>query len=240
MLWNSYSFTGLTFGVLAAITFAALLFYAWHRPRLAGSLKFRLGNARAWRSVHLWAGLAFMLLVLLHTGLRWPNDTLTMLLFLVSAIVTLAGALGWGLQAWLPRKLANSTKTEILFERIPELHQYLQTQSTAIAENASTRLAQFYKDELAEEMRMVYFNLGHMLNISPPIAPAKFEHARQLLRTEEHEALENLQKIYLSKRELDIHFTVQTLLRLWIWLHAPAAFVLLALIVLHIFSVWVF
>lgn len=240
MLWNPYSFAGLTFGVLAAIAFAALLAYAWHRPRLAGALKFRWGSARKWRTFHLWAGLAFALLVLLHTGLRWPNDTLTMLLFWLSFLVTLCGALGWGFQAWLPRKLTNSTRTEILFERILELHSNLQAQSAAIAESASPRLAQFYKDELAEEMRMVYFNLGHLLNIAPPIAPAKFEHALQLLRTEEHEALHELERLYLSKRELDIHFTLQTFLRKWLWLHAPAAFVLLALIIFHIFSVWAF
>lgn len=240
MLWTPYSPAGLTFGVFAAIIFAALLLYAWHRPRLAGKLKFRTGTARAWRTFHLWGGLAFALLVLLHTGFRWPDDTLTTLLFWVSALVTLTGAIGLGLQAWLPAKLVNATKTEILFERIPELHNHLQTQSASLAEQASTRLAQFYKDELADEMRMVYFNLGYLLNISPPIAPEKFEHVRQLLKTEEHETLIELQALYASKREIDIHFTVQTLLRLWIWLHAPAAFVLLVLIVLHIFSVWVF
>ena len=47
-------------------------------------------------------------------------------------------------------------------------------------------------------------------------------------------ALDELQQAVRTKAELDVHFTLQSTLRTWLWVHIPPAIALLALVVAHI------
>jgi hypothetical protein len=58
-----------------------------------------------------------------------------------------------------------------------------------------------------------------------------------LLPTEEREKLDELERLYRAKLEIDAHFTLQRPLRWWLYAHLPPAIVLLALLLLHLYTV---
>jgi hypothetical protein len=60
----------------------------------------------------------------------------------------------------------------------------------------------------------------------------------QFVAPEEKEVVEDLGKIYAEKLELDAHYTLQGLLRSWLWIHVPPAGALMGLVVIHVFT-WV-
>ncbi len=65
-----------------------------------------------------------------------------------------------------------------------------------------------------------------------------FEHVRTLLPKPERERLDELHTLYRTKLEMDAHYTLQKALRGWLYLHVPAAVVLVALVVLHVYFVF--
>ena len=50
--------------------------------------------------------------------------------------------------------------------------------------------------------------------------------------------VEDLMSIYTEKLELDAQYSLQGILRKWLWLHVPAAGLLMGLLVIHVLT-WV-
>ena len=66
----------------------------------------------------------------------------------------------------------------------------------------------------------------------------QFRHLRGFLRPEEDEKLDELERLYRAKLELDCHYTLQSALRSWLYAHVPTSILLLAFLALHLFSVF--
>ena len=49
-----------------------------------------------------------------------------------------------------------------------------------------------------------------------------------------------LERLYSAKLDLDTHYAWQTVLRTWLWLHVPAAVLLLVLVAIHIATVLIY
>ena len=53
---------------------------------------------------------------------------------------------------------------------------------------------------------------------------------------EEKAKVDDLMSLYTEKIELDAQWSVQRVLRLWLWLHVPPAALLMGLLVIHVFT----
>ena len=164
------------------------------------------GTAKAWIQAHVYLGALAMLAVVIHAG-GWPRGGFGWWLMLLSLWTTLSGLVGVWLQKTQPLALAEGLRVEALFERIPGL--------------AVLRPSWSYVFDVRS---------GRERALDP------FRQISAYVRADEKGKVEDLMSLYTEKIELDAQWSVQRVLRTWLWIHVPPAAVLMGLLVIHVFA----
>lgn len=226
---------GWGYGIAATVLFVAVMAYALRR-RL---MRFRPGRTFHYLQLHLYGGTLFLLLLFMHTGFQVPEGVLTWWLWFFSLWVVLSGVGGVLLQKWIPTLLASGLDVEINYARIPELTDELYERAEDLASDAGAEVRRFYRRNLADTLESPRFRPLYFLDVTGGRARQRrqFDHLRQVLPSEQKESLDDLEEIARTKQQIDAHYTLQTPLRWWLFLHLPVGIVLVALIGLHIFTV---
>ena len=221
------SAAGLAFGIAAAaaMAFEGLLAFRKHRPA------WRVGRASTWMRGHIWLGLLVVPLVLFHAGFR-SGGTVSTLLLVLLAVVTLSGLFGLALQQFLPRLMTARVEMETIYEQIPHVVAQLSAEAAARVEKAKHEtLALFYKEEvqgfLASE-GSARQRLG-----DPGRAAALFGHLRTLLPPEHKEAADDLEHICEERRQLAVQERLHRWLHGWLLVHVPLSYALLLMVAAH-------
>ncbi len=227
---------GLAYGSAATLLLLAVTLLGVRRR----AQRWGPGRVQDWVQFHVYGGTLFMLLVLLHSGFRWPQGVLTLWLWILSVAVTLSGLLGVLIGKTIPRILTSGLRTEVLYERIPELTTALRTKAEDLAQGSSPPIQDFYRKELAPALRCPQVRLLFLLDITGGIQERlrAFEFLRHLLSPDEQARCDELQDLYRIKLELDAHYTLQRPLRFWLYGHVPLAIVLLVLVAIHLVAVF--
>jgi len=230
---------GLAFGIGAVVVLLLVMLYSARRglPRARA-----LGPRRGYMQLHLWGGGLFLLLLLVHSDFRLPAGVLTFALWAVSLWVVLTGIVGLLLQRTIPRVLGSTAPLEVNLHRIPDLVSELRRRAEEATAVAEPRLRNFYQQEFAPEMaepRMVGTALLRRPGDEGPRAGA-VEILRSTLPEESAATLDELQELHRAKHEMDVHFTLQRIMRGWLFLHLPMAIILLGLVALHVFFILYF
>ena len=200
-------------------------------------------DASTWLQFHIYAGWLAVLVFLLHTGARLPGGLLEGLLWSGFVLVAVSGAFGLWLSRWLPPRLARSGES-LVFERIPMLRHRLETEARALvrqadAETKSTTLADFY-------LRLLAAYFAHRPALLAPLAgdDARHHHVvgelaalRRFLNQREMAIADQLGELLEAKRNLDVQFAGQRLLKLWLFAHIPLTYGLLVLTGAHVWLV---
>jgi len=230
---------GLTYGALAAILMIGAALLGLQRRMTKFALKAGLGNAQSWLHFHLYGGALFLLLMFMHTGFRQPHGILTWWLWFLSIWVTASGFLGVILQKWIPKLLTSGLAIEVVYERIPERIQEIGEKVEALIETCAGPVKDFYQKQIAMALTTPRPRLIYCLDITGGIQSRlkQFDYLRGFLPLAEKENLNKLQALYKTKLEIDAHYTLQRLLRLWLYTHVPASLALLILLMLHLFTV---
>jgi hypothetical protein len=216
---------------------AALL--ALRRRMTRFALARGLGNARVWLQFHLYGGALFLLLTFMHSGFHQPRGILTWWLWFLSIYVTASGIIGVLLQKWIPKILTSGLAIEVVYERIPELIREISDNANALAQTCAEPVKDFFKKNVALALAAPQPRLIYCLDITGGIQSRlrRFEYVRRLLASDEKEKLNKLEAFYKTKLEIDAHYTLQQILRWWLYTHVPVSLVLLVLLALHLFAV---
>jgi len=227
------------FGIAAAVALILAALIAVRRRTMRLSTRMRLGTARGWLLFHTYGGTLFLLLMLMHTGFRMPNGPLMFGLWFLSVWTVATGGIGILLQRSIPRMLSSGLSIEVLYDRIPDLSTEIRERAAEVSQNTTEQVANLYAEKIAPELTHPRWRPFYFLDVTGGAASRgrRFDYVRRLLTADEAEALDTLEKLYRAKRELDAHYTLQGVLRGWLYLHVPTSFMLLALLVIHVFSV---
>jgi hypothetical protein len=230
---------GLTYGTLAAILMAGVALLGARRRMTKFALTAGLGKAQTWLQFHLYGGALCLLFTLMHTGFRQPHGILTWWLWFLSLWVAASGFLGVVLQKWIPRLSTSGLAVEVIYERIPELIHEIGEKVEALIETCGDPVKDFYQKKLALALVTPRPRLIYCIDITGGIQSRlkQFAYLRGFLSPEEKEKLNKLEAYYKTKLEIDAHYTLQRILRLWLYTHVPASLVLLILLGLHLFAV---
>jgi hypothetical protein len=232
---------GLSYGTAAAILLVGAALLALRRRMTRFALARGLGNARAWLQFHLYGGALFLLLTFMHSGFRQPQGILTWWLWFLSIYVAASGFIGVLMQKWIPKILTSGLAIEVVYERIPELIREISDKANALMQTCAPQsgIKDFYKNTVAVALAAPQPRLIYCLDITGGIQSRlkQFEYVRRLLPSGEKEKLNKLEAFYKTKLEIDAHYTLQRILRLWLYTHVPASLVLLVLLGLHLFAV---
>ncbi len=233
--WSPGRGLGLAFGILASLFFVFEMVYPYRRSRARP-----LGTARRWLQFHVYLGALAFLAVLAHAGFRLPGGLMGWALLLLSGWTTLSGLAGVWLQKWLPVVMAEGLKVEALYERIPALAEHLMNEADALVANASEALERFYRSEVRTHLTRIEPSWAFVLDVRAGRERAlqPFRRMAGFVDLEEKEIVTDLMTIRMEKMDLDVHHTLQGILRHWLILHVPPAALLMSLLVIHILA-WV-
>ena len=229
--WSPKRGLGLAFGILAALAFLFEMSYPARRPAARP-----LFTAKRWIQAHVYLGALAMVAVLIHAGFAWPKGSFGWWLLLLSAWTTASGLLGVWLQKWIPATLAEGLQVEALYERIPSLVEQLAAEADELTAEAGDVLDRFYRQEVRDRLSRLSPSWGFVLDVrgGRERALEPFRRMVGFADAEDKGKVEDLMSIYVEKLELDAQYSLQRVLRAWLWLHVPPAGLLLGLLVVHV------
>ena len=226
---------GIGYGIAASVLLLGALFYGARRraPRKGP------GSLRNWLQLHVYGGSLFLLLVLMHSGFRFPSGVLAWGLWTLSIWTVASGMLGVLIQKWIPRLLTEGLATEVHYDRIGELVASIGSRAKALVEVSGTPIQEFYEENLAAVMSLPRPRLIYFVDITGGIQSQarRFKYLRKFLTAEEQTRLDELESLFMTKVELDAHYTLQRALRWWLYSHIPFSLILAVLVAFHVFSI---
>lgn len=230
---------GIGFGIAAGVLLLAAALFGIRRRTVRAAARWRLGRSSAWLTVHLYGSVLFLVLMLLHTGVRLPQGVLGWALWALSLWTVASGLIGLGLQRWIPRALTSGLSLEVLYERIPELVAEIGQRAEALAAEAGGPVQALYGRQLAPALAGPRRELIYFLDVTGGSRSRlrEIDYLRRLLPAEEKEKLGEIERLYRAKLEMDAHYTLQPALRWWLFAHVPPSLILLGLAFVHLFSV---
>jgi hypothetical protein len=234
-----YNLWGLSYGTAATILLAGAALLGVRRRAARLALRAGLGKAQSWLQLHIYGGALFLLLVFMHSGFHLPKGVLTWWLWVLSVWVTASGIFGVCLQKWIPKILASGLAIEVVYERIPDLLEEIREKANELIQTCTDPVKDFYRRNIAFALVAPQPRLIYCLDITGGIQARikQFDYLRGILPLAEKEKLTQLESFYKTKLEIDAHFTLQTILRWWLYTHVPLSLVLIVLVGLHLFAV---
>jgi hypothetical protein len=198
-----------------------------------------IGRVHFWLQLHGWLGIVCCGAYVVHAGVRPPAGLLDRLLALSFVLTAFSGVGG----AWFSRHVARrlqETGAEIVWERIPAARRELALQADQIvretmAASTSTTLGEYHTAVSLPYLAAPHDRWAHLFGRSAALRARERRLAdeRRFLDETERGAVDRLQPLLVQKRQLDLHYTLQAALKLWLFLHIGATGALLVLAALH-------
>lgn len=240
---NGGSWYGYTLGTIGALLILWLTMLGVRkRAMTSGSW-----SLKAWTSAHIYLGLSLIIIGTLHTGfqLGWNIHTAA---YVFMMIVIISGILGIYFYATIPQKLSDNrdemTETEML-DNLRSLDRQLHDSAQPLSpEHAALVLQSLEQDPFGGG----FFQRvsGRYADCATRQAQADLRHERAYQPRMSKEAGEEpLDKVdaLLEKKEATLakvrrHLKLKAMLQVWLFVHVPMTFALIASLSAHIISVF--
>jgi hypothetical protein len=248
VIWAYYNFIGKVrridylsgWALLAVMLFLALYNFRKKLPFLP------LGSSELWLQLHVWVGYFALALFAVHLQFRVPNGWFEVSLSLLFTIVMASGIFGLILSRQIPKRLT-TLGGEILFERIPAHRQWVLDRAEKLALTSSTEtqaatLLDFYAKNLRNffAARPVFWRnlMGTERSLARMLE--QVEDLKRYTNPREKEILVELADLAREKHRLEYHYSLQGILKAWLFVHIPFTYSLLLFSFVHVLLVFAF
>lgn len=225
--------------------FAVILALTFYNARKRISF-LPLLTSEEWLQFHIYAGLLTAVLFLVHISYRMPKGWFDATLASLYVLVMLSGFFGLFASRAIPRRLT-TRGGEVLFERIPGIRRQLQERAEALALQSveqvrSSTIADFYLRELKyffEDKRNI---VAHLLEVRTPLnlLLTRINDLNRYLNESERSTMDEIAALVREKDGLDYHYSLQLVLKLWLFVHIPLTYSLLLWTLAHIVLVFAY
>lgn len=236
---NGGTWYGYTLGTIGALLILWLTLLGV-RKRAMTSGRWSL---KAWTSAHVYLGLSLVIIGTLHTGFQfgWNVHTLAYVLMM---LVILSGIYGIAAYSSLPRVLSANRGETTQMQMLDNLRQ-LDRQLHDTAQPLDHRYAEIVRMSLDDDP----FGGGIVSRLTGRYPKCGTRAAQAALRAETggkaaigNDPLEKLD-VLLERKEAALarvrqHLRLKALLDIWLYVHIPLTFALIAALFAHIFSVF--
>jgi hypothetical protein len=203
-------------------------------------------TSRAWLQFHIYAGLLTAVLFLVHISYKMPTGWFEGTLAWLYVLVMLSGFFGLFVSRAIPKRLT-TRGGEVLFERIPGIRRQLQERAEALAlksveEVKSSTIADFYARELKPFFEGAQNVVPHWFEVRAPLNLVlnKITDLNRYLNESERATMNEIATLVRQKDGLDYHYSLQLVLKLWLFVHIPLTYSLLLWTLAHIVLVFAF
>lgn len=235
---NGGTWLGYTLGGVSALL---VLWLAWFGIRKR-QYSLGAGRLKAWLSAHVYMGIVLIVLATLHSGFQigWNIHSIAYALLILTVA---SGIFGIYAYASCPRMMSANRAGETLDSlmlQIVELDQELREAGRHLSEDISHALIR------SEQETQIGGTLMRKLTAAAPDCPTRA--ARILIETQHASqgavdpnigkaiALLNRKETLLRRARRDVQ--IQSILRIWLFVHVPMAVALLAAITAHVVAVF--
>ncbi len=200
-------------------------------------------SLKAWTSAHVYLGLSLIVVGTLHTGFQfgWNVHTLAYALMM---LVIVSGIYGISVYASLPRELSDNS-AEFTRPQMIDAVQKIDKQLQIAAQPLSVEDTEIVRMSIDDNP----FRGGVLRRLSGNYPRCRTAKAVRLLRQREatatgdyENALEAVVKLLERKSSalgrIRDHMRVRALLEVWLYIHVPVTFALIAALAAHIVSVF--
>jgi hypothetical protein len=200
-------------------------------------------SLKAWTSAHVYLGLSLIFIATLHTGFQfgWNVHTLAYALMM---IVILSGIYGIAVYAALPGELSTS-RSEMTRPQMLDAVMKLDRQLQVAAQPLSHEDTEIVRRSLGDDPFRggVFRRLsGKYPNCRTARALSELRRRQTLATGEQAEALEAVVSILERKASalarIRKHLRIKAMLEVWLYIHVPVTFALIAALAAHIVSVF--
>lgn len=205
-----------------------------------------LGSSAVWLQIHIYVGLLVVILFGVHIRFVMPRGALELLLAAIFAFTTLSGVFGLLISRLFARRLAQSVE-EVIYERIGGYRRRLSEEMRELAvqsvhEGEATTISDFYAARLMpylDRPRSFWTHVFGLRRGSHPLVHEALDIARYL-KGSEKALLDQIIIRVRVKDDLDFQYALQTILKLWLFVHIPLTYGLLLIMLVHIVLVLAF
>lgn len=234
---NGGTWYGYTLGTIGALLIVWLALLGVRKRRMTDSH----WSLKAWTSAHVYLGLALIVIGTLHSGIQfgWNVHTLAWALMM---LVIVSGIFGISAYATLPTALSNNrdqmTQPQML-EALDAIDRQLH--------DAAQPLERHWADAVMAALDEHPFDGGFLKRLSGrsrggPTQAAIDAFNRSDAQNATNPAIHKVEALLQRRRaQLDRmrrHMRIKGLLEVWLYVHVPATFALLAALTAHIISVF--
>jgi hypothetical protein len=232
---------GYTLGTVGALLILWLMWYGVRKRRYRSTS----GTVQGWLSAHVYLGMALIVVVTLHTGfeLGWNVHTLAYVLMLT---VVGTGLYGVVLYLRVPGAMTENLGTETLAGILLKLNDVDREMRSRALSLPDTLFALVDRSVAGTRLGGSFMRLmsGRDRKCSTAAAIAAWTAAARPLTGEQARLGKDVYGLLLRKQQLleqgrrDLRH--KALLDLWLYFHVPLAFMLLAALVAHVVSVFIY
>lgn len=203
-------------------------------------------TSEAWLQFHIYAGLFTAVLFVIHVSYKMPTGWFQQILAWLYVLVMLSGFFGLFTSRAIPKRLT-TRGGEVLFERIPGIRRQLQERAEALALKSvedvkSSTIADFYVRELKDFFDRTRNVVPHFFEIRTPLNLVlnKIADLNRYLNETERATMDEIASLVRQKDGLDYHYSLQLVLKVWLFVHIPLTYSLLLWTIAHIVIVFAF
>ncbi|HUZ74618.1 MAG TPA: hypothetical protein VMU87_16660 [Stellaceae bacterium] len=233
------TWVGYVLGTAGALLILWLMWFGYRKR----SYQSNQGKLEAWLSAHVYFGIALLVIATLHTGFHfgWNIHTLA---YALMCIVIASGAFGIYCYVHYPRLMtrnrANTTMPQML-GRMAALNDELRAGAMALDDAAARLVTRAIEHteiggSMVQQLRARYPNCTTAAALagvdaiaarSPPETQTAYRQVRMLLD-------EKAQLLTRARRDV----SYKAMMDLWLYIHVPLSFALLAALLAHVLSVF--
>jgi hypothetical protein len=225
--------------------FAVMLALTFYNPRKKISF-LPLLSSEAWLQFHIYAGLLTGVLFLVHINYKLSTGLFDSMLASLYVLVMISGFFGLFVSRAVPKRLT-ARGGEVLFERIPGIRRQLQERVETLALQSvdqvkSSIIADFYVRELKYFFDDKRNLIAHWFEVRTPLNLLlnNIADLNRYLNDSERATMDEIATLVREKDGLDYHYSLQVVLKLWLFVHIPLTYSLLLWTLAHIVIVFAF
>ena len=200
-------------------------------------------SLKAWTSAHVYLGLSLIVIGTLHTGFQfgWNVHTLA---FTLMMFVILSGVFGISVYAMLPRAMS-ANRDEMTETQMLESLRAIDRQLHDAAQPLELRQAELVRSSLEQDPfggGLLRRLSGHYPNCATRAAQAAIRQETAYKPNIDNDPLEKID-VLLARKEAMLarvrkHLRLKALLEVWLYIHVPFTFALIAALFAHVISVF--
>jgi hypothetical protein len=203
-------------------------------------------TSEGWLQFHIYAALLTAVLFCVHISYKIPTGWFEGTLACLYISVMLSGFFGLFASRGIPKRLT-TRGGEVLFERIPGIRRQLQERAESLAlksveEVKSSTIADFYVRELKEFFDGTRNIVPHWFEVRTPLNLIlnKITDLNRYLNEAERATMNEIATLARQKDGLDYHYSLQLVIKLWLFVHIPLTYSLLLWTLAHIVLVFAY